>query len=100
MPASQPKLSFLSMQKLAKCFEEKIHRIKFVFCPNFKTMHPFEKLFYRELYRDEENMPKQFQPIPVHGFQEISLHLHHPFLYFLHIRASVLKPISWGDAHA
>ena len=30
-------------------------------------------------------MPKQFQPIPVHGFQEISLHHFHPFLHFLHI---------------
>jgi len=34
-------------------------------------MHPFEKPFYRESYRGDGNMLEQFQPIPVHGFQEI-----------------------------
>ena len=48
-------------------------------------------------------MPEQFQPIPVHGFREISLHHLQPFLHFLHIRASISKPISWemhiGDSN-
>jgi len=62
-------------------------------------MHPFEKLFYGELYRGDGNMPEQFQLIPVHSFQEISLHHHQIFLHFLDIGASVSKLISWGDAH-
>ncbi len=62
-------------------------------------MHPFEKPFYWELYKGDGNMPEQFQPIPVHGFREINLHLLQPFFHFLHIRAFVSKPVSWGDAH-
>jgi hypothetical protein len=62
-------------------------------------MHPFDKPFYGGLYKVDENMPEQFHAIPVHGFQEISLHHHQPFLHFLHNRASVSKPVSWGDAH-
>jgi len=61
-------------------------------------MHPFEKLFYRELYRDDGNMPEQFQPISVHGFQETSLHRLQLFLHFIHICESVSKPVSWRDA--
>ena len=76
------------MQNLA----EWLNRI--CFCPNLKNMHPFEKSFYGELYKCDDNMLEQFQPIPVHDFQEIILHHLQPFLYFLHIRASVSKPVS------
>jgi len=62
-------------------------------------MHPFDKPFYGGLYKVDGNMLEQFQPIPVHGFQGISLHHHQPFLHFPHNRASVSKPVSWGDAH-
>jgi len=62
-------------------------------------MHPLEKPFYGESYRGDGNMLEQFQPIPMHGFQEISLHHHQPFLHFLNIRASVSKLVSWGDEH-
>jgi len=61
-------------------------------------MHPFDKPVYGELYKGDGNMLEQFHAIPVHSFQEISLHHHQPFLHFLHNRASVSKPVSWGYA--
>ena len=52
-------------------------------------MHPFANLFQGEMNMDDGNMLKQFQQIPVHGFEEIGLHHLQPFLYFLNIRASI-----------
>lgn len=47
---------------------------------------------------DGGNMPKKFQQILVHGFQEIDLHHLQPFLVFLEIRASIDQNFSVGGA--
>lgn len=43
-------------------------------------------------------MPKQFQQIPLHGFQETDLHRLHPVLIFLEILHPVAK-ISYREVH-
>lgn len=45
---------------------------------------------------DDGNMPKEFQKILVHGFQEIGLHHLQPFLVFLEIHASIEQNFSMG----
>ena len=49
---------------------------------------------------DDGNMPKQFQQIPVHNFQEIGLHYLQPSLIFLEIHASISQDFfSYGEVH-
>lgn len=50
------------------------------------------------MHMSDSNMPKQFQPIPVHGFQEIDLHHLQRFLIFLKIRASIDHNFSMGGS--
>ena len=41
------------------------------------------------MHMDDDNMPKKFQKILMHDFQEIGLHHLQPFLVFLEIHASI-----------
>jgi len=54
----------------------------------------FKKLFHGEMHMDDDNMSTQFQQIPVHSLQEISLHHFHLFLVFLEIHASIDQNVS------
>ena len=45
---------------------------------------------------DDSNIPKQFQQIPLHGFQEIDLPHLQPFLVFLEIHASINQNVPMG----
>ena len=64
------------------------------FCIFSICVHPFKQLFHGEMHMDDGKMPKQFQKIPVHSFQEICLHHLQPFLVFLEIRASIDQKFS------
>ena len=44
------------------------------------------------------NLPKQFQPILMHGFQEIDLYNLEPFSVFLDIHASIDHNCAMGGA--
>ena len=68
------------------------------FCIFSLSMHPFKKRFHGEMHIDDGNMPKQFQPIPVHSFQEIDLHHLQPFSVFLEIHASIDQNFPMGCA--
>jgi len=50
------------------------------------------------MHMDDGNMPKKFQQILVHSFQEIGLHHLQPFLVLLEIHASIDK-FFYGEVH-
>ena len=50
------------------------------------------------MHVSDGNLPKKFQPIPMHGFQEIDLWNLQPFSIFLEIRASIDHEFAMGDA--
>jgi len=52
-------------------------------------MHPLADLLDEDMHKDDGNMLKKFQQIPVHTFQEIVLHHLLPFFIFLDIHAPV-----------
>ena len=68
------------------------------FCIFSISMHPFQNLFHGDMHMSDGNLPKQFQPIPKHGFREIDLWNLQPFSIFLEIRASIDHDFSMGDA--
>ena len=50
------------------------------------------------MHMGDSNLPKQFQPIRMHGFREIDLWNLQTFSIFLEIRASIDKEFAMGDA--
>ncbi len=68
------------------------------FCIFSITVHPFQNLFHGEMHMGDSSLPKQFQPIPMHGFREIDLWNLQPFSIFLEIRASIDHEFDMGDA--
>ena len=68
------------------------------FCIFSITVHPFQNLFDGEMHMGDSSLPKQFQPIPMHGFREIDLWNLQPFSIFLEIRASIDHDFTMGDA--
>ena len=68
------------------------------FCIFSITVHPFQNLVHGEMHMDDSSLPKQFQPIPMHGFREIELWNLQPFSNFLEIRASIDHEFAMGDA--
>ena len=50
------------------------------------------------MHMDDSSLPKQFQPIPMHSFQEIDLWNLQPFSIFLEIRASIDHEFAMRDA--
>lgn len=61
-------------------------------------MHHFSNLFNGEMYKDDGNMLKKSQQIPMHTFQEIGPHVIQQFSIFLEIHASVAQECLWGNA--
>lgn len=68
------------------------------FCIFSISAHPFQNLFHGEMHMDDSSLPKQFQPIPMHGFREIELWKLEPFSNFLEIRSSIDHEFHMGDA--
>ena len=68
------------------------------FCIFSITVHPFQNLFHGDMHVSDGNLPKQFQPIPMHGFWEINLWIIQPFSIFLEIRTSIDPEFDMGDA--
>ena len=54
--------------------EAKIHKAQFFYYHILKMMHTLAEMFHGEMHMDDGNMPKKFQQIPVHDFQEIDPH--------------------------
>ena len=48
---------------------------------------------------DDGNIPKQFQKISMHGFQEINPHHLQPFFIFLEIHASIAQVFFYEEVH-
>ena len=68
------------------------------FCIFSISVHLFQNLFHGEMHMGDGNLPKQFQPIPMHGFWEIDLWNLQPFSIFLEICASIDHNFSMGGA--
>lgn len=68
-------------------------------------MHPFQSLFHGDMHMGDSNLPKQFQPILMHGFREIDLWNLQSFFIFFEICASIdhdfaMGGASWWKEHA
>jgi len=61
-------------------------------------MHPLQNLFHGEMHIGDSNLPKQFQLIPITGFQEIDPCNPQPFSVFLDIRPSIDHNFAMGGA--
>lgn len=51
------------------------------------------------MHKDDGNMLKKFQQIPVHTFREIDHHHLQPFSIFIEIRASIGQVFFYGEMH-